>query len=333
MTTERTQEKRIPQGESTTFIPVNLVTTYSPSVCEVRQGTGFLGKFRCDDSLVHGLFTNNHILMESLLADDNGHVDLKFQSGDKKFRLHWKGTFRFTCPVLDITFIHTDSLVITQLREAYGCREFLTVCDSWIEQEGEQFTIIQWPNSCSGLQVASGEFYRMHGFDILHRASTDHGSSGSPLMTRDGKVIGIHKGRAAKESDLYNIAVSAKAVIAAIYHFKTLPQGLVANPRNFDNQCEDWITQQNLERTDHYFYGAIYKSPATDQDYSTSGRHGPIWFVPTSHGWYWTPTDPFDKELDANWMSVDNSNVIGENRVRLSEKSITIIKQLARWQQ
>ena len=63
-------------------------------------------------------------------------------------------------------------------------------------------------------------------------------------MMRDGKVIGIHKSRAAKDSDQYNVAVSTKVVLAAIFHFKTLPRKLISNPKSLDKEYEDQILQK-----------------------------------------------------------------------------------------
>ena len=82
----------------------------------------------------------------------------------------------------------------------------------------------------------------MRGFDIFDKASTDCGSSGFPLITRDGEVIGIHKCRAADDDDdQYNVAVSTKAVHAAIWKFKTnktLPRKFIYNPTRFDKEYE-----------------------------------------------------------------------------------------------
>jgi len=56
----------------------------------------------------------------------------------------------------------------------------------------------------------------------------------------------------------------------------------------------------------------------------------PIWFVPTSHGWYWTPTDPFDSDCYSNWMTVHNLKVIGGywHNIEPANKNIIIIKWL-----
>lgn len=332
---EITEEKPIAQGGSH-FMSVGVIKKVSESVCEVNSnGTGFLGKFLCNNAIAYGLFTNNHVIAEETLADCDECVNLYFEFIGKKLHLRLKNTFRFTCPLLDVTFIQIDENIVTKLHDL-KC-EFLTVHFNWIGKEGDQLLVMQNPGSCSGLQVASGPFYRMHGFDILHKTSTDYGSSGSPLMTQDGKVIGIHKRRAAKDTDDYNIAVSAKAVLAAIYNFKTLPKKLISNPRNLDRQYEDQIFQQNLVRattTEPCSYGVIYISPATYVSFF--GKRitmiTPIWFVPTSHGWYWTPTDPFDKELDVNWMSVHNLKVIGGcwHNIEPADKNIVIIRWLRR---
>ncbi len=43
----------------------------------------------------------------------------------------------------------------------------------------------------------------------------------------------------------------------------------------------------------------------------TSIYVSPLWYTPTSHGWYWTPTDPFDRSKETNWMSTTTRYVVG----------------------
>ena len=321
MNSETTEEKMITQGGSN-LIPVPVIKRVSASVCQLElpdgNATGFLGKFLCNNTLIYGLFTNNHVLNEKMLADCDKYVYLKFDFRKKKLRLRWKSTFRFTCPVLDVTFIHLEDTA-TQLHETFECK-FLACDFNWMGKEEEQLLVVQNPQGCRDLQVASGSFYKKHGFDIFHKASTDYGSSGSPLVTLNGIVIGIHKKRAAENSDQYNVAVSTKAVLAAICHFKSLPRKLVSNPKSLDSKYEDQILEQNLRQVkENCKYGIIYQGSET---------HGSkIWFVPTSHGWYWTPTDPLKEKLDVNWMSVQSLKVTGDN-YKPTEENIKIIKWL-----
>ena len=267
-------------------ISVKVIKEVSQSVCQVNlrnneKASGFLGKFSCNNAFVHGFFTNNHVINEEMLADCDQYVDLYFESAKKLIGFRWQNRFRFTCPVLDVTFILIDDLV-TDFCSEFQC-SFLNVCTSLVEKE-DQFLVMQNPGGFSGTQVTSGTFYKMHSFDIFHKASTHHGSSGSPVMRYNGEVVGVHKRMAAQDADEYNIAVSANAVLAAICKFKTLPQKLISNPRNLDTHYENQIFQLGLTRRKVYRnYGVIYVSLATLN--SVSGkRNPPIWFVPTIHG-------------------------------------------------
>ena len=325
---ENPEEKVITQGGSD-FIPVGVTKKVSMSVCRLEfedsddgHATGFLGKFSCDNKLVYGLFTNNHVIAEELLADCDKFVYLKFEFREKRIKLHWKDTFRFTCPLLDVTFIHLEDMA-TKLKDEFKC-EFLSCCLNWMGEEKEQLLVMQNPETSPDLQIASGMFYKMHGFDIFHKASTERGSSGSPLMMRDGTVIGIHKSRAAKDSDQYNVAVSTEAVLAAIFNFKTLPRILISNPKSLDTDYEDQILQKSIKKeTKSYKRGVLYSHD------THSSEIPPIWFVPTSHGWYWTPTNPLKREVDVNWMSVQVSKVIGDNS-KPADKNIKIINWLCK---
>ena len=68
-------------------------------------------------------------------------------------------------------------------------------------EKGEQLLVAQNPKGRHDLQVTSRRFYKMHGFDVFHEASTDCGSSGSPIMMCHGEVISIHKGALASEDE------------------------------------------------------------------------------------------------------------------------------------
>ena len=117
----------------------------------------------------------------------------------------------------------------------------------------------------------------------------------------------------------YNIAVSANIVLTAIYTFKSLPPTIKSN---LSEEYENEVSQLNLtgDQVKLEKDGAVYKSVASGK---LARLKSSIWFVPTSHGWYWTPTDPHsDKEI--NWMSVLNSKVISGN-FKLKEAHISII--------
>ncbi len=56
----------------------------------------------------------------------------------------------------------------------------------------------------------------------------------------------------------------------------------------------------------------------------------PLWYTPTSHGWYWTPTDPFDRSKETNWMITTTRYAVGgaqQHGKKMLKKDV----EVARW--
>ena len=139
-----TEEKDL---DDSPFVSIALVNTVSPSVCKIPQmGTAFLGKFLYHNKFVYGLFTNNHVLNEEKLDDKEEYVILEFESpqfGKQEKKLSLKNTFRFTCPVLDVTFIQIDE---EKQREF---KNFLELRFEWMGKKGDKILVMQNPQSLS----------------------------------------------------------------------------------------------------------------------------------------------------------------------------------------
>ena len=102
---------------------------------------------------------------------------------------------------MDATFIQFDKELVQRLQNL-NCN-FLTVDSNWKSTAGEQVLVVQHPG-CSDLQVSQGVFDHLHGFDIFHRVLSDFGSSGSPVILHDGKVVGLYK---RMSTDKCNVAI------------------------------------------------------------------------------------------------------------------------------
>jgi len=301
----------------------------SSALCRVNTNyTGFLGKFLCETQPCFGLFTTNHVLHEEILSADHL-VTITFYDSDRKIRVRLNTTFRFTCSLLDVTFIHFDQQLVDEM--IMISRSFLILDSSWIGTDGDQLWVVQSSESCSGLHpnVVAGRFYCFYGCDAFHKPEKDNLLCGSPVVTIDGNVVGIHKGRVHNTAYNCNVAVSSKYLLHAIYCYENLPKQLVCNPSALNKLYEGKVCQQNLERcTEPNLKFLMYISPMTQV--GTTLVITPIWFVPTSHGWYWTPTDPFDSDCYSNWMTVHNLKVIGGywHNIEPANKNIIIINWL-----
>ena len=312
-----TLEKRIDGASS----PMYLETYENPSkaVCKIevdnRTGTGFLAKFpAADGSPIHGIFTNNHVVSEQNLADGKMFTTrfdaVPVHNAPLTQLVPTAGMFRFTCSVLDATFVRFEGELLQYL-SSHGC-QFLEVAP---ELDGSEVFIFQHPRG-DKISFAQGFFLRHHGIDMFHSVSTDFGSSGSPVALSNGLVIGIHKAQAARSCNNHNVAVSMKAVIEAIRPFFCHPftPKLFGDLTFFDITYAAKLLDIGLQRCFIHpaseFQGVMYAGHAKfvdgDQEVVT-----PIWYVPTSHGWYWTPSDPSDKREETNWMPVSQLNVIG----------------------
>lgn len=328
-----------------TPLPFQVLLDVSRAVCKVTiengSGTGFLAKFATTTgSLVHGLFTNNHVLSEGRLADGQAFrvtfgaipagTTSKLTSVARTIMT--KGAFRFTCPILDATFIKFSEEDIEVLTSSGCC--FLQVASDWKGEKDAPVFVFQHPGG-SDIHFAQGKCLAFNGFDIFHSVSTDYGSSGSPIAISDGTIVGLHKARSVSSSQNYNIAVTMKAIIKALLpHFvgMTSPYHLVCNPIALDQAYSEKLLQIGLERCfidcSSNYCGLMYVSPPSKflgLEYVT-----PIWFVPTSHGWFWTPTDPSNQKKETNWMPVSQLQVIGGfwHGLTPAEKNVTIIKWL-----
>ena len=323
-------------------LSLELIMKVSRSVCKITvnsaTGSGFLGKMlqRATGQYCYGLFTNNHVLNEDTLAGENSIV-LSFDALDgervnkRTVNIDVTPLFRFTCPVLDVSYAELSREIVGSL-QSIKCN-FLLVSTAWIGTNGEKLLMLQYPGG-SNIQFAQGSFKRMHGFDIFHLVSTDYGSSGSPLVRPDGVVVGIHKRRAARDTDNYNVALSTTAAVQAMTTHSVegqfLKATLICNPTILEGQYDASIKQIGLQKCPQWnkFKGLIYVSPATIIKGTVTVT--PIWFTPTSHGWYWTPTDPFNVLLETNWMSVNVLQVEGGywHMQIPAQKNITIITWL-----
>ena len=295
-------------------------------VCKVGtdsgSGTGFLCKFFVQGrrDRVHGIITNSYTLDVRDLANPFV-MTFDIIKGGKKTpyekTINPKDHFRFSCAVLDVTFVHFHEDEVSDLKSKG--RIFLELDATWEGKRGEEVLIVQEQVGMK-TRFTSGGFIRDHGLYLLHTSKAKIGSWGSPLALKDGRVVGMHKRRAALKTEPIDVAVSAKAIIGALsVHCKdaSLSTKLISNPIKFDRSSESRILEHDLSRcADKDNRLLIFVTPHRNEgkqmhDTTTAAVVNPVWFVPTNHGWYWTPTDPFDRTQETNWMSVDTRVVVG----------------------
>ena len=191
------KEKKI-KG-NTNYVSVTKLKDYleilEKCVCKIisgNVGSGFFCKLNIkefSDIQRPFLITNNHVINEDFLNSQN---ILKIKVNKKEKILNLKNRIKLTDANKDFTIIE-----IKKFDKIYN---FLEVCpdimdDFYKENMAETEIIIpQYPEN--ELSVSFGTITGKNEKDIYYNASTDNGSSGSPILLLNNlQIIGIHKQR------------------------------------------------------------------------------------------------------------------------------------------
>jgi len=179
------------------------------------HGSGFFCEIDINFPIKYALFTNNHVLNESNIEIGKTiHFEcLEFQKSlfnssynivKKEIKITDKRKV-FTNKELDYTCI--------ELFESDGILDYFKI-DSNIfkyDLKDNDIFILQFPNG-NDLSFSYGSILSLKDNIILHNASTDEGSSGSPIIRRskENNIIGLHYGGIKNQ---YNLATCFNSII------------------------------------------------------------------------------------------------------------------------
>ena len=168
----------------------------------------------------YALFTNNHILDESNIEIGN---KIKFEC------------FEFQKSLFNSSY-NKKEIKITEKRRVYTSEELDYTCIELFESDGikdyfeidptifkynndilmnNDIFILQYPNY-DDISFSNGKIIAVEGDIIKHNASTEGGSSGSPIIRRsdDNYIIGLHfGGQQNKDIYLYNLSTNFVSIL------------------------------------------------------------------------------------------------------------------------
>ena len=173
------------------------------AVCKLiaGHGTGFFCKFKVNGIPMKALFTNNHVLKEDLIKE-NSIIELRHNDEIKEIKIT-SNRFKYTNVKLDYTcieiFDNEDYNNFFEIDDNINCQNHNV-------QYGNKLGVVyQFPDnqdiSC-GEGLIEGIKNANNTNIIIHKITTDFGSSGSPIVLSDNlKVIGIHCRRKNKDTN------------------------------------------------------------------------------------------------------------------------------------
>ena len=164
-------------------------------ICKIKinqlHGTGFFCKIPFKNNSINVLMTNYHIIND------------KYYKSSKELNLLLNDDSQVKTINLEIdreTYFNKDyDITIIELKENDNISNFLELDDNLFKKESKVYynnISIYIPQYFLGVKasVSYGLSTVIDKYEIKHLCSTEHGSSGSPILNlMNKKVIGIHK--------------------------------------------------------------------------------------------------------------------------------------------
>ena len=180
--------------------PLNKVDRWisyiSPSICKIKclnkKGTGCLIKLKkTNEEDLYFLMTNEHVIARNIV-EAKEKINISYDFGEKEKEIDLNKDKRFIKDYMDINI---DIIIIQILEEDNIDKKYFLLPNMGeiSKLEGKRIFITQFPKG-KNLSYSKGCIIRIDNYELIHNASTDIGSSGSPIFLKNTtEVIGIHK--------------------------------------------------------------------------------------------------------------------------------------------
>ena len=177
-----------------------LINQMKNSLCKINlidgsKGSGFFCKIPYPDknNLMKVLMTNNHVINEDIL--NKKEINLLINTVSKNINL--ENRIKYTNKDYDVTII--------EIKDIDNINSYLELDDTIINNLNDfkninyikaTIYLIQYPGNKENPGVSFGiikSIDEAHEYTFNHLCSTEEGSSGSPILASNNKLIGIHK--------------------------------------------------------------------------------------------------------------------------------------------
>ena len=174
------------------------------NICKIKigkeLGTGFFCIIPFPDlnNMLSVFITNNHTISKELLYKDSSIIDIDIEEEKNIKKLNLNNRMKYTNEKYDITII--------EIKKEDEINNYLELDDNIINDIinninknknylDKTIYIIQYPRGELGVSYGIlNIIYEDKKYNFNHKCSTEGGSSGSPILNINNKLIGIHKG-------------------------------------------------------------------------------------------------------------------------------------------
>ena len=180
-----------------------IIEQMEKNICKIKignkQGTGFFCKipFPTKTNLLPVFITNNHVINEDTLRKNNEEISLLIKEEENIKKIDLNNRMKYTSEKYNTTIIEIKNKdIINNYLELDDIiiENIINNKNKNLDYIDKTIYIIQYPEGA--LSVSYGiliNIYEDKKFTFNHKCSTKEGSSGSPILGINNKVIGIHK--------------------------------------------------------------------------------------------------------------------------------------------
>ena len=207
------------------------------SICKIfrANGTGFFCYIPYENIFLKVLMTNYHVIDEKFLkTNDNIKIGINDEKYFNDINLNVNRKI-YLNKEYDLTIIEIKDKDNLNANIAFLCLDdkiFQRNSDAIFSTQ-KSIYILQYPN-LGKARVSWGIIKSVDRIEIKHLCSTEHGSSGSPILYKQtNKVIGIHKGHSRFN---FNLGTFLKTPLKQLYqNHEMKPLYQIKNNNNFNN--------------------------------------------------------------------------------------------------
>ena len=179
-----------------------LITNVSKSICKIKIetglgnkfGTGFLFKFNIDQETFYCLLSNEHVLTNDIIINNMRiyiYYDSEYRVANITLNKNERYIRSFIDMGLDITVV--EILEKDNISKEYYLSNYLLDTINYNDLIKNNIYIPQYAKG-KELVKSKGIITEINKYEFTHLASTEPGSSGSPIFLDNSvHVIGIHK--------------------------------------------------------------------------------------------------------------------------------------------
>jgi hypothetical protein len=208
---ERANEVLIPGSE---MYPIDsCLYEVCRSICKIitpkKVGTGFFIKLYKNGKTLFSLMTNEHVVERGMIENKET-IEVSYDNQKKRIKITLNKDERFIQSYKEIDpDIDIDCTIIEILKEDNINEDYFLLPNNdykeynYNELINKNIYIVHFPLG-GNMYHSKGEIININKYEFTHLASTESGSSGSPIfLDQTTKVIGIHKSSNNRKKENY----------------------------------------------------------------------------------------------------------------------------------